>query len=177
LTTIPDHLANPEFRVAPTPLKDELTAGEQLLEINGSTHRVYIDTTGASPPAVLLPFDHLIDIRVTAAKRLWLALTGRKPGSDPAALSAPRRKRLAFALRALDGRLENATYRAIAAALFGRDRLPQRGWKAHDLRDRTIRLARLGFELMEGGYRDLLLHPYRRRKNHQVLGGGDLTGA
>jgi hypothetical protein len=176
LTTIPERLANPEFRLAPAQINDVLAVGEQLLQLDGSTHRVHIDTKGAGRPAVLLPFDHLFDIRVTAAKRLWLALTGRKPGPNPAALSAPRRKRLTFALRALDARLQNVTYRAIAAVLFGPDRLPQRGWKAHDLRDRTIRLARLGFELMEGGYRDLLLHPYRHSRNRKALRGGDLTG-
>jgi hypothetical protein len=55
------------------------------------------------------------------------------------------------------------TYREIAAALFNASRLPERGWKTHDLRDRTIRLCRLGIQLMQGGYRQLLLHPYRHR--------------
>jgi hypothetical protein len=31
------------------------------------------------------------------------------------------------------------------------------------LRDRTARLVRLGVALMNGGYRRLLLHPYRGR--------------
>ena len=61
------------------------------------------------------------------------------------------------------GRLDGASYRAIAAALFGAHRLPDRGWKTHDLRDRTIRLCKFGVHLMEGGYRQLLLHPYRQR--------------
>ena len=68
-----------------------------------------------------------------------------------------------LALRALDGRLDKASYRDIAEALFGRSRMPDRGWKTHDIRDRTVRLARLGFSLMQGGYRRLLLYPYRGR--------------
>ena len=43
-------------------------------------------------------------------------------------------------------------------------RVSGRAWKTHDLRDRTIRLVRFGFDMMRGGYRSLLLHPYRRRK-------------
>jgi hypothetical protein len=111
----------------------------------------------------VLPLDALFDVRLTAARRYWLALNGRDPGDDPAALSQARRDHLIDTLRALDARLETATYREIAAALFGASRLPERGWKTHDLRDRTIRLCRLGFELMQGGYRQLLLHPYRHR--------------
>lgn len=74
-----------------------------------------------------------------------------------------RRERLILALRALDGRIEKASYRDIAAVLFSTDRMPERGWKTHDLRDRTIRLARLGYAMMQGGYRRLLLYPFRSR--------------
>jgi hypothetical protein len=105
----------------------------------------------------------MFDVRLTAARRYWLALNGRNPGGDPAALSPTQRDHLIDTLRALDARLESATYREIAAALFHASRLPERGWKTHDLRDRTIRLCRLGIQLMQGGYRQLLLHPYRHR--------------
>ena len=126
-------------------------------------YRVHMDEAGAEPPAVLLPLDQLFEIRAIAAIRLWRGLTGRNPGPNPAALSKARRDRLILALRALDGRLEDASYREIAAALFGAGRVPERGWKGHDLRDRTIRLVRFGLDMMRGGYRRLLLHPYRRR--------------
>jgi len=44
--------------------------------------------------------------------------------------------------------------------LFGRARVPAGpAWKTHELRDRTIRLARAGMELMQGGYLDLLRYP------------------
>lgn len=113
-------------------------------------------------PCVVLPLDDLFDVRLTAARRLWLALSDRQI-PNPAALPKPQRERLVFALRALDARLDRATYRDIATILFGAKRIPERGWKTHDLRDRTIRLARLGTELMQGGYRRLLLYPYRHR--------------
>jgi hypothetical protein len=105
----------------------------------------------------------VFEIRAAAALRLWRGMTGRSPGGDPATLPATRRDRLAFALRALDGRLEKASYRDIAEALFGTARMPDRGWKTHDVRDRAIRLVRLGHAMMLGGYRRLLLHPFRGR--------------
>jgi hypothetical protein len=68
-----------------------------------------------------------------------------------------------LALRALDGRLDDATYREIASALFGAAVISAGAWKSHDVRDRTIRLVRFGISMMRGGYRQLLRHPYRRR--------------
>jgi hypothetical protein len=110
-----------------------------------------------------LPLDRLFEVRAAAALRLWRSLVGGWPGRNPATLPAARRDRLVLALRALDGRLAEATYREIAGALFGGARLPERSWKTHDLRDRTVRLARLGVAMMQGGYRRLLLHPFRGR--------------
>ena len=49
-------------------------------------------------------------------------------------------------------------------ALFGDDAIPDRDWISHELRDQTARLIRLGYGMMRGGYRRLLLHPYRRRR-------------
>ena len=68
--------------------------------------------------AVLLPLDQLFDIRVAAALRLWRGLTGRTPGPNLGILTPERRGRLILALRALDGRLERATYPEIAAVLL-----------------------------------------------------------
>ena len=67
------------------------------------------------------------------------------------------------ALRALDGRNEGKTYRAIAEGIFGKKRIPEHAWKTHDLRNRTIRLVQRGLALMWGGYRDLL-RPRRKDK-------------
>lgn len=113
--------------------------------------------------AALLPFDEHFATRAAAALRVWRTLMRRKPGRDPQALTPQRSRRLVLALRALDGRRAHASYRQLAEGLFGP--LPLRGdadWNSHDLRDRTIRLARLGLELSRGGYRRLLLFPDRR---------------
>lgn len=137
---------------------------EQLLVCNGTPIRTHIigELDGKDICAVL-PLDSLFDVRLTAARRYWLTLNGRDPGDNPAALTQTQRDHLVDTLRALDARIESATYREIAATLFGASRVLERAWKTHDLRDRTIRLCRLGYELMQGGYRQLLLHPYRQR--------------
>jgi hypothetical protein len=68
-----------------------------------------------------------------------------------------------LALRALDARAEGNTYRTIAEVLFGAKRIPERAWKTHDLRNRTIRLVQSGFALMRGGYRELLRQSRRKK--------------
>jgi hypothetical protein len=136
---------------------------DYVIQRLGVEMRVHLDSGGVDPTAVLLPFDGLFEVRVAAALRLWRALNGRPPGPNPAALSEARRNRLVLALRALDGRLDGATHREIAKALFGTNAVPERDWISHELRDRTARLVRLGVAMMNGGYRRLLLHPYRGR--------------
>jgi hypothetical protein len=137
---------------------------ERLVEHGGDFFRVHLlGDLGDECPCVVLPLDRLFDIRTAAALRLWRGLTGRSLGRDPAMLPATRHHRLVLALRAVDGRIDKASYRDIAEALFGTGRMPERGWKTHDLRDRTIRLARLGHAMMQSGYRRLLLYPFRGR--------------
>jgi hypothetical protein len=166
LGPLSDDLGNPSLQVHPLTLETVLAENrpERLIERRGDLLRVHlVEDPGAAPACVLLPLDRAFEQRAAAALRLWRGLSGRSPGHDPATLPPARRDRLALALRALDGRLENASYREIAEALFGSARIPERGWKTHDLRDRTVRLARLGFAMMRGGYRRLLLHPFRGR--------------
>jgi hypothetical protein len=98
--------------------------------------------------------------RADAALRLWRVVIGRPHGRPAERLTRQRRHRLRLTLRALDGRLAGESYRVIAQSLFGRTRVPaDASWKTHELRDRTIRLARAGLMLMRGGYLDLLRHP------------------
>jgi hypothetical protein len=165
LTELPADLADPRFKLPQAAVNAATpnTGGDRIIEYHGATLRLHELAAGADPPAVLLPLDQLFEIRVAAATRLWRCMTGRKPGPNPAKLSAERRDRLILGLRALDGKLENASYRDIAEGLFGSRDVPGRDWKSHDLRDRTIRLVRYGVSMMQGGYRSLLLHPYRRR--------------
>lgn len=134
-----------------------------VLRIHGAKHHLWLKEApqfGASYAAEL-PLDPDFEIRAHASYRLWRAINGRPPGPPYHQLSAQRRERLALALRALDGRLAGATYREIAEVFFGPKRIPERGWKTHDLRTRTVRLVQAGFALMRDGYRELL-RPKRR---------------
>jgi hypothetical protein len=165
LTQLPPELGHPSFSPRRLSL-DPVSAAEgdeRVIQRFGAELRVPLHGSSAAPAAVLLPFDGPFEVRVAAALRLWRTLNGRKPGKNPAALTESRRQRLAQALRALDGRLDGATHREIAAALFGANAVPERDWISHELRDRTARLVRLGMAMMNGGYRRLLLHPYRGR--------------
>ena len=166
LTEQPTDIADPKFTLPASAVDIAKDSGDvdRVIEHHGTTLRVHLHQDGDGQPAVLLPLDQLFEIRASAAVRLWRCLSGRNPGRDPAALPKARRDRLILGLRALDGRLENASYRDIAAALFAAPDVSGRAWKSHDLRDRAIRLVKFGLGMMRGGYRSLLLHPYRRRK-------------
>jgi hypothetical protein len=164
-TACPRDFADPKFDIAPNVVHALINAVHKdgFVKQTGATFRVQADTASILPPAVVLPFDRLFDIRAAAALRFWRALMGGNPGPNPAALSPARRDRLILALRGLDGRLAGATHREIACALFGGQPIAGRDWISHELRDRTARLVRLGLKMTSGGYRRLLLHPYRRK--------------
>jgi hypothetical protein len=173
-TVIPVRAAVPFGADTRVSLKlSELTAGElrqapdgwyAVLFLRGVEHRVWLK----EPPviagvyAVELQLDRDFEFRALAARRLWRALNDRPPGPPPHAFSAQRRRRLTLALRALDARMDGRTYREIAEVLFGAKQIPERAWKTHDLRNRTIRLVQTGFDLMRGGYRTLLRPPTRK---------------
>jgi hypothetical protein len=152
----------------------EMSAGEfrlasdgwhALLRIRGLEHRIWLrePLLVGSSYAAELPLDVDFEIRAHAARRLWRALNGRATGPAFHELSPQRRQRLALALRALDGRVEGNSYRTIAEGLFDAKRIPERAWKTHDLRNRTVRLVQSGFALMRGGYRELLRQTRRKK--------------
>jgi len=136
-----------------------------VLHLNGVEHRVWLKEAPvvAVSYAVELPLDRDFEFRADAGRRLWRGLNGRPQGEPLHALSANRRRRLAVALRALDARMDGATYREIAEVLFPAERISERDWGTHDLRNRIIRLVRTGFALMHGGYRALLRPPSRKK--------------
>jgi hypothetical protein len=135
-----------------------------ILRIENVEHRLWLKDQPqiGETYAAELPFDDDFEVRVHAARRLWRALDGRPAGPPSHELSLQRRQRLALVLRALDARAEGSSYRMIAALLFGAKQIPERAWKTHDLRNRTIRLVQSGFALMRGGYRKLLRQSRRK---------------
>jgi hypothetical protein len=139
-----------------------LSAGDHVLDISGAVLRLQNPASGIKTYAVLLPLDQLFDLRVSSALGVWRWLNGGQPAVIQM-MPLSQRKGLVLALRALDGRFAKASYREIARVLFGLDDATGSAWKGHDLRDRTIRLARRGTNLMCGGYKRLLLYPHRRK--------------
>ncbi|SPP98015.1 conserved protein of unknown function [Bradyrhizobium vignae] len=131
-----------------------------IVPLGGAKHRLWLRELPprGSMAVVDLPLDRNFDLRLQAAHRFWLALERRPVGRPPLAPSIGAQHRHILALRATDGWLEGNSYRIIAQGLFGKSRIPDRGWKTHDLRSRTIRLVRQGLRLIRGGYRDLLRH-------------------
>ena len=149
--------------------------GEQSLHARGAALPVFLTATRAGSPCVLLPLDRYFDIRARQAVRAWRLLSGRAPGPDPAALTRYRRTLLMTQLRALDGKLEGASHAQIAEILFAKPRMSAAAWKSHDLRYRTEDAIHRGLDLMRGEYRQLLLHPYRRKIPKALLGVGNLA--
>ncbi|MGY4158076.1 hypothetical protein ACVINW_003918 [Bradyrhizobium sp. USDA 4461] len=146
-------LAGSELREAPD-------GWHAIVPLGGAKHRLWLRELPrcGSLVAVDLPFDRNFDLRLQAAHRFWLALERRPVGRPLLAQSSGTRRRHILALRAVDGWLEGNSYRNIARGLFGKSRIPDRAWKTHDLRSRTIRLVQMGLRLIRGGYRDLLRH-------------------
>ncbi|MCP3394938.1 DUF2285 domain-containing protein [Bradyrhizobium sp. CCGB12] len=134
-----------------------------VLRIGAVDYRVWSKeppVLGASY-AAKLPFDGDLEARAYAARQFWRAMNGRAPGPAFYKLSQQRRERLSAAIPALDARSAGGNYRTVAEALFGKKRIPDRAWKTHDFRNRTVRLVKGGLALVRAGYRKLL-RPGRR---------------
>jgi hypothetical protein len=129
------------------------------IEFGGETFRVLASglASGETAPVAVVLLDDAAPDRLEAIARFWRAQRGR-PAPDPR-VTPQRRKRLAQMLRAVDARGEQASYRAIAAVLFPHHRIEAASWAGDAIRETTIRLARDGRKLVDGGYRDLLRRP------------------
>lgn len=157
--------ALPLAKLAPGSVRQASDGWHAVLRVQGAQHHIWLKEAPQLGLhfATELPFDADFPIRAHASHRLWRALNGRPPGPPFQRLSAQRRQRLALALRALDGHMESASYRAIAEVIFDRKRVPERAWKTHELRSQTIRLVQAGLALIRGGYR-ALLRPSSRKE-------------
>lgn len=118
------------------------------------------DTAENKPLAAVIPLDTDILGRIEALTRFWRALQGGSMPPDTR-MTAQQRRRLRLMMRAADGRANGASYRDIAIALYGRERVAADPWKTSALRDAAIALVEGGFALIGGDYFKLLRH--RRR--------------
>ncbi|GLQ12538.1 hypothetical protein GCM10007913_44710 [Devosia yakushimensis] len=110
--------------------------------------------------AALVPLDADGFDRIDAIDRLLRALQGRTVPDDRR-LTPQQRRRHRQMLQATDGRLNGASYRDVAIAMFGPRRVAAEPWKTSPLRATIIGLVHGGRVMIAGGYRQLLRH---RRK-------------
>jgi hypothetical protein len=136
-----------------------------VLSLRGVEHRIWFKEAPiiAAAYTVELPLDRDFEFRAAAGTRLWRGLNGRPQGAPPHAISTYRRRRIALALRASDASTDGATYREIAEVLLPAQRITERDWETHEVRDQIKRLVKTGFALVQGGYR-ALLRPLSRKR-------------
>lgn len=124
-------------------------------------NRVRVSLQGNDPErpmAIIIPADETLPARLAGVERFRRILAGKPAGPLPPSqrLTPRHRRRLIQMLKALDGRLSDATYREIAAALFGPNAARERGWKTTPVRAQTIRLVNDGYSMMNREYLKLL---------------------
>ena len=152
LTELPDHLRSTGTAPHAAPAEPPDHAA--------SPHLLLPGVEPGAPIAALIPFDDDLPGRIEALNRLWHAHRG-KPLPPDTRMTCQQRGRLRLMLQACDGRNRGASYRAIAEALFGIERVAADPWKTSPLRDRVIGLVEGGTGLIAGGYLRLFRH--RRR--------------
>lgn len=118
------------------------------------------DPGAGSPLAAVIALDDETLTRIEALARFWRAWRRRRVPADTR-VTPQQRRRLRLMMRAVDGRTARATYREIAIALYGVDRVAAEAWKTSALRDTVIGLVEGGAAMIAGGYLKLLRH--RRR--------------
>lgn len=123
----------------------------------------YLVLAGSSPDAqsaIILPLDDDLPDRLEAILRIWRILTAKPARRDPR-MTPYQRRRFRLLMQAADGNADQATYREIALAIYGEDRVQAEPWKTSALRASVIALVRSAAALIDGGYHGLLRH---RRK-------------
>ncbi|TPK84546.1 DUF2285 domain-containing protein [Mesorhizobium sp. B2-4-17] len=110
--------------------------------------------------AALIPLDSQTLGRVEALIRFWRGYH-KRPVPPDTRMTIPQRRRLRLMMRAADGRRNGASYRDIATAFYGKERVASNPWKTSSLRDAVIGLVKGGAAMIGGGYLQLLRHHRR----------------
>jgi hypothetical protein len=157
----------PRFLRDQTPVDADTSPPQHAPEGVYAIHRaadgaqiVFVGDPGeGSPLAAVIALDDDTLTRIEALARFWRAWQRRHVPADNR-VTPQQRRRLRLMMRAVDGRTAQATYREIAIALYGVDRVAAEPWKTSALRDTVIGLAEGGAAMIAGGYLKLL----RRRR-------------
>jgi len=159
----------PEFLVteSPTPLAETGDArsspeGRYAIYNTGLTLQLLFlpGATTRDSLTALVPIDAETMDRIHSLTRLWRDAYGLNPITDTR-ITPLRRRRLRLMMQAVDGRSRGATYREIAIAIYGHERVAAELWKTSSIRDAVIGLVEGGNAMISGGYLGLLRH--RRR--------------
>ena len=153
----------PSFLPSPPPLAP--ADGRESPEGLYAIHEAYTDAqllylTGCDvgcASSIVLPLDSDLPDRLQAVLRLWHAANAG-PVPHDARVTPYQRRRMRQMMQAADGRSNGATYREIAIAMFGSERIASEPWRTSALRDTVIGLIESASALIEGGYRRLLRH-------------------
>lgn len=135
--------------------------GRQHVVLRATEGTLQLSIAGAqlvvAPIGFSLELHSLRDISATARYLVKLrSLFSERPSPvDAAPRWSAQSKRLRDALIALDGRRAGATFRDIAAVVYGHERV-ERDWPGEGLKVRVSRDFQRGLALCNGGYRDLL---------------------
>jgi hypothetical protein len=161
--------STPSFLASsPTPLHDETDSRRESAEGVHALHcaafrsqLLFLDpATHGVPLAAVIPLDSETLTRIEALTRFWRSWRGRPVPADTR-VTQQQRRRMRFMMQAIDGRTDNASYREIAIALYGDQRIVAEPWKTSSLRDAVIGLVEGATDMIGGGYFKLLRH--RRR--------------
>ncbi|PPQ34414.1 DUF2285 domain-containing protein [Rhodopila globiformis] len=136
--------------------RDAEDGAHLIVRSEAGLHQLWVTagTEAGASLAAIIPLDAMTAARAEAVVQFWEAQA--RGTSCPRRSRTRRLERLIASLQALDARLDGASYRAIAEAVFGPRRVADEAWKTSSLRDAAIRMARTGLAFMRGGYRKLL---------------------
>lgn len=116
--------------------------------------QAYVDGCDPSDPlAAIIPISGSFSAALKGVSDLERVLRGETPSAD---LTAQQTCRLQRVLKALDAAQARATYRQVAAEIFGEEAVRRYDWRTSSIRDTAIRLVRTGRALSAGGYLKLL---------------------
>ncbi len=112
-----------------------------------------------TPLRAMVALDGDLEAQVAALRRFHEAMTNPAAAPD---LTPYQTRMLMRILQALDAHLDGASVRQTAEALFGAERVKADWYRNTPLRDQVRYLIRRGRQLMDGGYRELLMGRIRR---------------
>ncbi|MEW6633126.1 MAG: DUF2285 domain-containing protein [Pseudomonadota bacterium] len=163
LTPSPDFLSlEPPAGLAQLTAHRDSPQGSHAVHDSGTATQLLLLPGGNASRslAALIPLDSQTLGRVEALVRFWRAYQ-KRPVPPDTRMTTQQRRRLRLMMRTADGRNNGASYRDIAMAFFGTERVASNPWKTSALRDTVIGLVKGAAAMIGGGYLQLLRH---RRK-------------